>query len=183
MATRRAVGARARCGLIAVLVSLLSACAGYGGQGFTLGHSTVADVERMMGAPAMHWQAENGEQVRVYPRGPMGFHTWMLRSDASGRLLSQENVLDPRHFARIAPGMDELAVLQLLGPPIPAWTVYFSARDERVWEWRYCDDWGEPARFNVLFDGTTRRVRSTLAASESQRGLSGHDQRRAWCHR
>jgi len=35
-----------------------------------------------------------------------------------------------------------------------------------VWEWRYCDVWAMPARFNVLFDGTTGIVRSTLTVRE-----------------
>ena len=68
-------------------------------------------------------------------------------------------------------------------PPVPHWTVYFEARDELVWEWRYCDDWGEPARFNVLFDGTSRRVRSTLSLTESQRPDLGFGRMRMRCSR
>ncbi len=171
-----------RRGAVFLLIAVvLSACAGYGGRGLQPGQSTVQEVERVMGPPALRWQ-DAGHEIWLYPRGPMGFHTWRVEIDAAGRLVEVKNLLESTQFARIRPGMDEYTVLQLLGPPNPAWTVYFAARDELVWEWRYCDDWSEPARFNVLFDATTRRVRSTLAGSESQRGL-GDDRRRAWCGR
>ena len=82
------------------------------------------------------------------------------------------------HYTKL---YDENEVLQLIGPPVPHWTIYYEARDELVWEWRYCDDWNEPARFNVMFDGTTRRVRFTYAAPEHLRGLSGFGDFRGWC--
>lgn len=52
--------------------------------------------------------------------------------------------------------MTQAEVLQLIGPPQPDWTAYFKARDELVWEWRYCDSWREAA-LDVLFDGTTKK--------------------------
>ena len=61
-------------------------------------------------------------------------------------------------------------------------TLYFAARDELVWEWRWCDDWSEPARFNVLFDGTSGKVRSTASLTERQ-AVFGRGDRRSWCSR
>lgn len=78
--------------------------------------------------------------------------------------------------------MTQEQVLRILGPAEPSWTVYFKARDELVWEWRYCDEWNELARFNVLFDGTKGTVRSTMSLTESQRDLCGQD-RPCWCGR
>jgi hypothetical protein len=52
-------------------------------------------------------------------------------------------------------------VLRLLGPSQPQWTEYFKARDELVWEWRFCDSWNQVALFDVLFDATTGIVRTT----------------------
>lgn len=60
---------------------------------------------------------------------------------------------------------------------MPAWTVYFKARDELVWEWRYCDAWNRLARFDVLFDATKEVVRSTLSIREE----CGRDS--CWCQR
>lgn len=92
-----------------------------------------------------------------------------------GKLQRIDNVMKPRTFADIRATMSKAQVLHILGPPEPSWTVYFKARDELVWEWRYCDDWNEPARFGALFDGTTGQVRSTMSLRESQMGLCGTD--------
>jgi hypothetical protein len=82
------------------------------------------------------------------------------------------------HFARITPGRDNReSILQLLGPPNPAWTMYFAARDELAWEWLFCDDWSHLARFGVLFDASSGLVRSTLLRPE----LLGPDGAAPWC--
>ncbi|HUW50577.1 MAG TPA: outer membrane protein assembly factor BamE [Sulfuricella sp.] len=149
----------------------LTACAAYGGSGLKLGEARLDDVIRVMGEPAMRWQDSDGSVQLAYPRGPFGFHTFMVRVGPDGKLQRIGNVLDPSVFAQIRPGMTEAQVMRILGPPYPGWTVYFKARDELVWEWRYCDDWSEAARFNVLFDGTSGAVRSTMSLTESQRGF------------
>ena len=153
---------------LAVLVccAFLAACAAYSGYGLVPGVATEAEVRAAMGEPAARWSLPDGGVQLVYPRGPAGFHTWMVFVDAGGRLLRIANALDGETFARIRPGMTQEEVLRLLGPPQPQWTAYFSARDELVWEWRYCDSWNEAARFNVLFDGTAKTVRSAMTWTE-----------------
>lgn len=131
----------------------------------------------------MRWAEAGGAQLLAYPRGPFGFHTFMVRIDADGTMTSVENVLDPKHFARIRAGMTQEEVLRTLGPPQPQWTAYFPARDELVWEWRYCDDWSEPARFNVLFDGTSGKVRTTMSLVERTSVPFGRGNWRDWCSR
>ncbi|MBI2306864.1 MAG: hypothetical protein HYU78_06125 [Rhodocyclales bacterium] len=148
---------------------LLAACASYSGYGLRPGVATEAEVRAAMGAPAMQWELPAGGRQLAYPRGPAAFHTFMVFIDAGGRLQQTVNVLDEASFARVRPGMTQAEVLQLLGPPQPEWTAYFAARDELVWEWRYCDAWGEAARFDVLFDGTTKTVRSAQSWTESQK--------------
>ncbi len=106
------------------------------------------------------------------PSAPMGYHTFFVRSDAGGRFVSRENVLTMKHFARIQAGLTTEDVLRSASArQFPSGPSDFKARDELVWEWRYCDDWNETARFNVLFDGTSERVRSTLTATERSRNL------------
>ena len=136
---------------------------------------------RGMGEPAMRWQDSDGSLQLAYPRGPSGFHTFMVRLGPDGTLQRIENVMDPHGFAQIRPGMTEARVLRMLGPPYPVWTAYFKPRDELVWEWRYCNDGGLAARFNVLFDGTSGAVRSAMSLTESQTGLCPRDQ--CWCSR
>ncbi len=62
-------------------------------------------------------------------------------------------------------------MLCILGPSEPSWTACFKTRDEVVWEWRYCDEWNEAARFDVLFDGSKGTVRSSMSQTEAQMGL------------
>lgn len=169
--------------LPAALVVALLTLAGCAGYGLQPGLSTRADLDRTMGPPAMAWPEAGGGQRLAYPTGPMGFQTWMAQVDAGGRLVVIENVLDMRHFAQVQRGMSQDEVLRLLGPSYPGWTIYFKARDELVWEWRYCDDFMEPARFDVLFDGTTGTVRSTLSSVERMSQPWGQGNRRDWCSR
>lgn len=158
-----------RCFLPCLVGLLLSGCAGYAGHGLQAGVSSENDVVSTMGAPAMAWSLSGGGRQLAYPRGPAGYATFMVFVDANGRLERIENVLDMASFARIQPGMTQDEVLQLIGPPQPQWTAYFKARDELVWEWRYCDSWREAARFDVLFDGTKKTVRSTMSWTESSK--------------
>lgn len=144
---------------------LLAACAS--GSSLSPGVATLADVERAMGEPALRWRDADGSAQLAYPHGPAGFRTLMVHIAPNGRLGSIENVLDDAHFAAIRPGMDKEQVLRRLGPPQPHWTVYFKARDELAWEWRYCDPWNAAARFAVLFDASRGTVRSTLSVREN----------------
>lgn len=159
-------------------VLLLTACASYSGRGLKPGEARLADVEAVMGPPALRWQAADGSLRLAYPRGPQGMATFMVDIGADGFLTSIDNVLDSAGFAGIHKGMSKDDVLRRLGPSDPAGTVYFAARDELVWDYRYCDDWNEPARFYVLFDGTSGRVRSTMSQTESMRGFND---RRQYC--
>jgi hypothetical protein len=152
---------------------LLGACANYSGSGLQPGQAGVDDVLRVMGPPAQRWQDRDGSQQLAYPRGPSGFHTYMAYIGPDGKLQRLENVLDSTNFTHIQPGMSKNQVLRLLGPPQPGWTAYFPARDELAWEWRYCDQWNEAARFNVLFDASKGTVRSTLSQTEAVLGLCG----------
>lgn len=150
-----------------VLLGLcLAGCASYGGAGLRPGEARMADVEALMGAPAMRWQDADGAVQLAYPRGPLGYHTFMVHLGADGRLQRIENVLDEATFARIGAGMSRDQVLRLIGPPDFSRTMYFPARDELVWDWRFCPYSRSAARFSVLFDAASGTVRSTLALVE-----------------
>jgi len=146
---------------------IVAACASYSGRGLKPGEASLEDVYVTMGQPAMHWQDPDGSQQLAYPRGPAGFHTFMVRLRADGKVQSIENVLDMEHLARIHAGMSKEEVLHILGPSDAIWTVYFKARDELVWDWRYLGGVNEPWRMMVLFDATSGRVRSTMVKPES----------------
>lgn len=168
---------------LVAMIFLVAGCASYEGRGLQDGSSRTADAVRVMGEPALRWTEPDGGETFAYPRGPAGYHTYFLRFDANGVLVSRENVLEPKHFARLREGMTQDEVLRVIGPPFPGWTLYFKARDELVWEWRWCDDFGEAARFNALFDGTSGRLRSTASLTERQAVAFGRGDRRNWCSR
>lgn len=159
--------------LFSICLVLLAACASYSGRGLRPGEDDETAVRRVMGQPAMLWQDADGTRQLSYPRGPMGVHSYMVYIDAAGKLQRIVNVMDNASFGRIRDGMRKEEVLRVLGPSVPGWTTYYRARDELVWEWRYCDDWNMPSRFDVLFDGTSGRVRSTMSLTEEQLGLCG----------
>ena len=150
-----------------IITILVTACASYDGRGLKPGGSSLDDVIQLMGEPAMRWQEPDGGQRLAYPRGPAGFNTYMVTIGSDGLMTGRQAVLNMRHFALIREGMTQDQVLRILGPSVPQWTVYFDRRDELVWEWRYCDAWNEPSRFNVLFDNTSKKVRSTQSYPES----------------
>jgi hypothetical protein len=143
---------------------LLCACSGM--ATLRQGTSTSADVQRAMGVPTLRWQDADGTSHWAYVRGPEGYKTLLVDFDANGKLRGVENVLDEAHFATIKPGMTKQQVLHRLGPPQPQWTTYYKARDELVWEWRFCDAWNSAARFDVLFDATEGTVRSSFDRRE-----------------
>ena len=90
----------------------------------------------------------------------------MVRLGPDGRLQSIVDVLHEQVFARVHAGLDEDEVLRLVGPADASRSAYFKARDELSWEWRFREVYGKPARFVVLFDASTRKVRSTLILPE-----------------
>jgi hypothetical protein len=159
---------------------LLSACASYSGSGLKPGVATLPEVLTTMGEPAMRWLEADGRQQLAYPRGPAGTQTFMVYIAPDERLERIEAVLDAAHFARIENGKsDQAAVLKILGPSQPQWTAYFKARDELVWEWRFCDGWGQMARFDVLFDASSGIVRTTYQRPD----LMGREGVAPWCGR
>lgn len=164
--------------LAIALPLLLGACASYDGRGLIAGESGLDDVIQVMGEPRMQWTEADGTRRLTYPHGPMGVRTYMVLISRGGKLQSIENVMTPQTFSRIQAGMSKDQVLRTLGPPEPSWTIYFKARDELVWEWRYCDEWNRLARFDVLFDGTKEVVRSIM----SQREYCGPNSN-CWCQR
>jgi hypothetical protein len=149
-----------------LLLPLLGACASYDGRGLKPGEAGLDDVLATMGQPALRWRDPDGSQQLAYPRGPAGFHTFMVRLGPDGKLQAIENVLDERHLADVHAGISQEQVLRILGPSDARLTHYFKARDELAWDWRYIEPSGEPMRMMVLFDATSGKVRSAMKRPE-----------------
>ena len=149
-----------------LLPLFIAGCAAYGGGSLQPGISSLEEVSAVMGPPAMQWTNPDRTIQLSYPRGPAGTKSFMVYVNASGRFERIENVMADASFARVRADLTKEDVLRILGPSVPAWTVDFPARRELVWEWRYCNNAGLLAKFDVLFDSDTGRVRSTQSAVE-----------------
>jgi len=155
-----------------LMAILLVACASYAGRGLKVGESSIDDVMRIMGTPAMQWKDPDGARQLAYPRG---IHTFMVDIGPDGKMMKIENIMKMKTFKRVKSDMTKPEVLRILGPSFSPGTAYYKARDELVWEWRYCDDWNEASRFEVMFDASKEIVRKTMSFTDSQLGLCGMD--------
>lgn len=166
--------------VMTLVALLLAGCVALGEPPLQVGVAGGEQIRARWGEPNMRWRDVDGSEQWAYVGGPSGTQTWMVFLDAQGRLLRSEKVLNSEHFARIRPGIDDVpAVLRLIGPPNPMWSVEFSARNELAWEWLICDDWSQLARFGVLFDANTGVVRSSYQTPE----LRGRGGIAPWCGR
>ncbi len=116
------------------MVAALAACAGYGPGTDVRTGSTEAQVVQTMGQPTGRYTLPDGTQRLEFARGPYGRHTWMVDLDGQGRVLQIEQVLEPRHFARVLPGQSRDEVLRTIGRPGERMGMM---RNGQIWSWRY----------------------------------------------
>ena len=133
-------------------VALVVALAGCAADGYNLrpGVSTVDEVHRGMGPPAMEFTNSDGSRVLAYPRGPLGTQTFMVDVSREGTVQAVRQVLGDGTFNQIRPGLTRDQVLRMIGPPGDSMS--FPRMEQDSWEWRYQDDWRYTAIFSVNFD-------------------------------
>lgn len=148
-------------GLLVFSVLLVSACAGYSGSNLKPGVSMLPEVIALMGEPAMVWKNPDRSQQLAYPRGPQSTQTFMAYVGPDGKLQRIEQVLDMSHFARIQAGMSKDEVLRVLGPSGSMWTQFYTRSNQLAWSWLFCNSWNAQEFFDVMFDASTKIVRST----------------------
>jgi hypothetical protein len=129
---------------------LASACASYDGYNLRPGTSSESQVRQVMGQPALERVDAQGIRHLVYPRGPLGPHTYVADVGPDGTLRAMRQVLSDDVFNAIRPGMQRDEVLSLIGPPGD--TMHFQLSNQTAWDYRYRDNWGYPAIFSVSFD-------------------------------
>jgi hypothetical protein len=117
----------------ATLAAVLVACAGYAPPKDLKG-STEAEVVQAMGPPTGRYQLPEGPTRLEFARGPYGRETYMVDLDAQGRVLKVEQVLSPRYFESIIPGMTSDVLLRYIGHPSDRAGVF---RGGEIWSWRY----------------------------------------------
>lgn len=112
------------------------------------GVSSEPDVRALFGAPAAVRDIASGKGL-IYPLGPEGPHTLLLKIDAKGKYQGREDLLTRANLERVTRGMKELDVLVMLGRP--GRTEKYPLKQQSAWEWRFLD--GHDTRlFVVTFD-------------------------------
>jgi hypothetical protein len=126
------------------------------------GVSREADVVAIYGQPGRAWPEADGGRTLEYSTQPMGWHCYLVRLAADGRLVGVEDGLSPAGRARIQPGMTPEQVGRLLGRERTR--VFFRNSGEDVWDWTIePDQAGYGMRFNVHFkDGVVVRTTQSM---------------------
>ena len=131
------------------------------------GVSTEQDVRGLFGVPAFERESA-GTKGLVYPLGPEGLHTLLLKIGADGKYVGHENLLTRANFERVKPGLQQSEVQQLLGPPGSSQD--YALKQQRAWEWRFLD--GQETRILVVMFDRSGIVVST-AIEEDPRKQGG----------
>ena len=121
--------------LAALLAALaLGACAGYDPSQLRPGQS-VDEVTRLMGNPTALYALPGGAQRIEYARGPFGRQTYMVDTDAGGRVSGWSQVLTEANFNALPNGITRDELLRRLGTPGERHRIGWQQRD--LWAWRY----------------------------------------------
>jgi hypothetical protein len=119
--------------IAASVAGLLIACAGMEAPKDLKGR-TEAEVVQAMGQPTGRYTLPDNGRRLEYAKGPAGRETFMVDLDAQGRVVQSEQVLDPRYFDVINPGMKSDDLLRFIGRPSER---RGSRAGGEIWSWRY----------------------------------------------
>jgi outer membrane protein assembly factor BamE (lipoprotein component of BamABCDE complex) len=148
-----------------LVASLLTACDPQRAEKLEEGLSTEADVRKQFGEPTQIVEHADGSKLLEYPRQPEGWTNYAIEIGADGKMSSLRQLLSPANFAKVAPGMNQMAVRKLLG--IPAKKITYPPKpDEEVWTWHF-QQGQDKKDFDVVFN-PQGQVQST-AISDDQR--------------
>lgn len=131
------------------------------------GQATEQDVRRLFGAPHSVRDVAGGKGL-VYPLGPEGAHTLLLKIGADGRYAGREDLLTRANFQRVREGMGSADVVAVLGPA--GRSQEYRLKNQTAWEYRF-NDGAETRMFVVMFDAGGRVV--STAVEEDPRRMGG----------
>jgi hypothetical protein len=129
------------------------------------GVATEADVRARFGEPERIWGTAAGERVLEYNRQPSGHQNYMITIGPDGRMTALRQVLNPRTFAQVQPGMPIDDVRRMLGKPRKV--MPYALKQETAWDWRYL----EPPNTSMVFTvwvGPDQRVLRTASSLDPE---------------
>lgn len=129
------------------------------------GAATEEDVRARFGPPERIWGGPGGERVLEYNRQPAGTQNYMITIGADGRMTALRQVLHPRTFAQVQPGLQAQEVRRMLGKPMKI--TPYALKQETAWDWRYLQPPNTSMVFTVWF-GPDERVLRTSSAPDPE---------------
>ncbi|MDQ3188937.1 MAG: hypothetical protein M3Q28_08560 [Pseudomonadota bacterium] len=132
----------------------------------TEAESTEQDVRKLFGEPAAFRDLSGGKGL-VYPLGPEGPHTLLIKIGANGKYQGREDLLARANLDRVTRGMKEVDVLVMLGRPGRAQR--YPLKRQTSWEWRFVDG-PETRVFVVTFDENGTVVNNSIEEDPSRFG-------------
>jgi hypothetical protein len=169
-ALRRAYGARIVLACAAVLA--LGACA-QPWQGFQAGEHEAVVIAKL-GQPREVYDLPGGSKRLMWPTQPWGEYTTAADIDATGKVISVRQVLQPSGFYRAEPGKwTKNDVLINFGRPEE--TAYFPLMKREVWSYRYLEDDVWYQLFHFYFD-SAGVLRATQKSPDPLHEHNGNDQ-------
>jgi len=101
--------------IVAVCAMLLAGCAATVGHRVSAG-MTESEVRGIGGAPAREQKLPSGGAAWDYTLQPSGYFTWRVVFDPDGRVREVRNLTTYENSLKIAPGMTEAEVVEIMGP-------------------------------------------------------------------
>ena len=130
------------------------------------GESTEQDVRNLFGAPESVRTAGSGKGL-VYPLGPEGAHTLLIKIGADGKYQGREDLLTRQNFGRVQPGQKQADVLAVIGRP--GREQEYRLKQETAWEWRF-NDGAETRMFVVMFNAAGQVVSTAIEEDPRRTG-------------
>ncbi|QBM27356.1 outer membrane protein assembly factor BamE domain-containing protein [Hydrogenophaga pseudoflava] len=147
-----------RLGCLLLGAVLLTACDQRAISELEEGVSTEADVREKFGAPEAMWDGPDGAQIYEYNRQPEGYQNYQITIGPDGKMAALRQVLNPRTFAEIKPGMAMEDVRKLLGKPMKVTEYALKKEVHYDWRWRDGPNESDSQVFTVIFSPDLRVI-------------------------
>jgi hypothetical protein len=131
------------------------------------GVSTEADVRTQFGPPLTERINADGSKQLEYTRQPAGHRNYFIEIGVDGKMTALRQVLQPKYFAQIQPGMTALEVRGILGQP--ASVVPYALSGETHHNWRYLGEGPDQTQvFTAVLDKDGKVLRTSSGAERKE---------------